>query len=92
MTTNVFACIVIILSLTLQETLKTSDPKIINTTIRRLPLTCVMPLVKHLTMRLEKYGSGSAGPGVVVHTSLIKWVRAVLHIHASYLAAVRIPC
>ena len=68
--------------------MKTTDPKIINTTIRKLPLTCVMPLMKHLTARLEKFGSGSAGGGVVVHTSLIKWVRALLHIHASYMATV----
>ncbi|XP_067943704.1 WD repeat-containing protein 43-like [Watersipora subatra] len=70
----------------LNKTLMTSDPKIINTTVRRLPLSCVMPLMKHLTARLEVYGSRAGMGGVAAHTSLVKWLRALLHIHASYLA------
>jgi len=64
--------------------------KIINTTIRRLPPTCIMPLMKHLTQKLETSGSSRALGGMLAHTAMIKWVRALLHIHASFLASVSV--
>ncbi|KAF6035969.1 WDR43 [Bugula neritina] len=68
----------------LKRTLSHGDAKVINATIRRLPLSCVMPLMKHLTLSLASSGSGK-GDGTA-NIPLVKWIKALLHIHASYLA------
>lgn len=65
-----------------QHVLQHKNEKVINKTVSLLPSQYVMSLVKELTQRLQ----GHAQSGL----SMIKWLKAVLMIHTSFLMSVSV--
>jgi len=65
----------------LQSVLQNGDEKLIGATVRRLPVSCIVPLVKELAQRM--HGHAQSG------RTLVRWLKAVLSVHTSYLVTVR---
>lgn len=79
----------------LETCLQNSDPKVIRSTVRRLPNQLVLPLVESLVERLSRkrqgFGTGTGGVDASRGFTLVDWLRHVLTIHLAYLVTVRCP-
>jgi len=64
----------------LHSVLRRGDEELINNTVRRLPVQCVVPLLEHL----QKIITGKGYKNL----SYITWVRSVLYNHMSHLSTV----
>ncbi|KAJ3186858.1 WD repeat-containing protein 43 [Gaertneriomyces sp. JEL0708] len=64
----------------LEQSLQTTSPSVINATIRRLPPAQVIPLLDHLTSRLQRRPERAA--------LLLEWIRSIVICHMSYLTSV----
>jgi len=76
----------------LETCLQNSDPKVIRSTVRRLPNQLVLPLVESLVERLSRkrqgFGMGTGGVDASRGFTLVDWLRHVLTIHLAYLVTV----
>lgn len=60
--------------------LQHKNEKVINKTVSLLPTQYIMSLIKELTQRLQGHAQSGLG--------MVKWLKAVLMIHTSYLMSV----
>lgn len=61
----------------LNSVLDRDDERLIDNTVRILPVECVLPLLSNLYYRIQSKGSGSL--------ACIRWTKCVLQYHASFL-------
>ncbi|KAG0178759.1 WD repeat-containing protein 43 [Apophysomyces sp. BC1034] len=64
----------------LEACLQHNKPEVINSTVKRLPTTCVIPLLLQLVTRFQEK------PGRAL--DMLTWVRSILYIHSTYLMTV----
>ncbi|GCB62573.1 hypothetical protein scyTo_0009543 [Scyliorhinus torazame] len=62
----------------INKVLQTKKDSLIKTTIARLPVPAVVPLLQEITKRLQGHPYSAA--------LMVKWLKAVLTLHASYLS------
>lgn len=78
----------------LESCLQHSDPKVIRSTVSRLPNALVLSLIEALVERLSRsrkgFSSGSGGVDAIRGQVLIEWLRNLLVVHLTYLVTVRV--